>query len=46
MLTRGSVAKSVRLEKEAHPERFCKDSKCLWRVPTREGDQPCPKHKN
>lgn len=39
------VAAQVRLDKEQHPERYCPDPKCLWRVwgPLRP-DTPCPKH--
>ncbi len=35
-MTRGSIAKAVRLQKEAHPERFCTQRDCLHRA-------PCPK---
>jgi hypothetical protein len=35
-----SVAKSVRLDKEAHPERFCPRSRCLWKT----GGGYCPRH--
>lgn len=38
----------LRLEKEAHPERFCPDKRCLWRViQTRRGVtqyNPCRNH--
>lgn len=37
-----SVAKSVRLQKEKHPERYCSAKNCLWR--TEGGTKPCPKH--
>jgi len=37
-----NVAKSVRLEKAAHPERFCR--LCLWREQTRDGYRPCRRH--
>lgn len=38
----GSVAKSVRLAKEARPDRYCRNPKCLWRT---EGcKKPCPRH--
>ncbi len=30
-----------RQEKEAHPERYCVDRRCLWNV-RRSG--PCPRH--
>ncbi len=38
------IAAQVRMEKERHPERFCPDTQCLWRIETREGFKPCPKH--
>ena len=39
------IAAKVRLEKETHPERFCADRACLWRVKRRDApDTPCPKH--
>jgi hypothetical protein len=46
MPTHGSVAKQVRLDKEAHPERFCPARGCLWRVLDRDGQYigPCGKH--
>lgn len=40
MATHGSVAKSVRLAKEAHPERYCADKRCLWRT----DNTYCPRH--
>lgn len=33
-------AMAARLNKEAHPERFCPDERCLWRL----SSGPCPKH--
>lgn len=39
-----AVAAKVRTEKEAHPERFCSNSKCLWRVVTARGLNPCQNH--
>lgn len=36
-----NVAKSVRLKKEARPQDYCADKKCLWSV-ARSG--PCPRH--
>lgn len=42
--THGSVARSVREDKEKHPEKYCRNPRCLWRVETREGRKPCPKH--
>lgn len=38
------VAAKVRQEKDAHPERFCANRRCLWRIQRQDGDQPCPKH--
>jgi hypothetical protein len=40
-----NTAQKFRLEKEAHPERFCKDPRCLWRVETFLGRRLCPKHR-
>jgi hypothetical protein len=37
-----NVAAKCRIEKDAFPERYC--PKCLWRVATRAGRKPCPKH--
>lgn len=37
-------AQATRLEKEKHPERFC--PKCLWRIVTTKGPNPCRKHPN
>jgi hypothetical protein len=39
-----NTAAKVRHEKEQYPERFCPDKRCLWRIWTREGAKPCPKH--
>ena len=39
-MTRSQVAKSVRENKEKHPERYCFAARCLWAL--RSG--PCPKH--
>jgi len=41
MPTHGSVAKSVRLDKEAHPDRYCPERRCLWRTET---GFYCPNH--
>ena len=38
------IAAKVHLEKDKYPERFCPDKQCLWRVWTRSGAKPCPKH--
>ena len=34
------VAARVRQNKEANPERYCSDKRCLWRLSSGE----CPKH--
>ena len=47
-----NAAAAARLAKEKHPERYCPEPKCLWRVQSFrwQGDQclpirkPCPKH--
>jgi hypothetical protein len=39
-VSHGHVAGQVRKNKEAHPERYCSNPKCLWRV----SSGPCPKH--
>ena len=39
-----NVAQSVRLKKEKHPEIFCQNAKCLWRIWTLAGPNPCPNH--
>lgn len=45
MMTHGSVAKKARLDKERHPEDYCVNPTCLWRVVTKTGPpRPCPKH--
>lgn len=39
------IAAHVRQEKDDHPERFCPDKRCLWRISTQRGEfKPCPKH--
>lgn len=40
-MTHGSVAKSVRLRKERHPEQYCAFKDCLWRL---KRGTVCPKH--
>ncbi len=40
MITRGSVARSVRESKERHPDKYCKAPGCLWRT----SNSPCQKH--
>jgi len=44
MPSHSKVAMNVRLNKEKHPEKYCHDSRCLWRTETRQGFKPCPKH--
>jgi hypothetical protein len=39
-----NVAQKIRLEKDAHPERFCPDKRCLWRIVTALGTIACPRH--
>ncbi len=41
-MTHGSVAASVRISKEQHPERYCPYAKCLWRI----SSGPCRNHAN
>lgn len=41
-MNRNQVAKKVRLEKEAHPERYCIVKCCLWRT----RDLFCPRHRS
>jgi hypothetical protein len=39
------TAARVREEKAAHPERYCANPTCLWRVQHMDGRvTPCPKH--
>lgn len=40
---RASTAAKVRKDKEAHPEMFCADPRCLWRTGGPRGT-PCRKH--
>jgi hypothetical protein len=44
MSSYGQVAAKIRAEKEAHPERFCPNRKCLWRIVTAQGPNPCRNH--
>lgn len=37
-------AQNCREEKEEHPERYCAVPGCLWKIKTRQGDNPCRKH--
>lgn len=39
-----STAKSVRLQKEQHPERYCTNPRCLWRTEKNNRFDPCPRH--
>lgn len=43
MPSHASTAAKVRAQKEAHPEDFCADPKCLWRTGGPRGT-PCQKH--
>lgn len=50
-MTHAQVAAKVRTEKQAHPERFCPDRKCLRRILFDSGGgiyrlvtRPCPEH--
>lgn len=50
-MTRGQVAKSVRQDKESHPERYCPERRCLWKTAEVGPDgeyilnaDPCRKH--
>jgi hypothetical protein len=43
-MSHGSVAKLVRLNKEKHPEYYCKHPDCLYRTETALGHRDCPKH--
>jgi hypothetical protein len=49
MTSHASVAKSVRLRKEQHPELYCPADNCLWRT-SPSGDEKvgkyCPRHAN
>lgn len=36
----GQVAAKVRKNKEANPERYCGNPRCLWNL----ASGPCPKH--
>lgn len=44
MIAHNSVAKSVREMKEKYPQDYCADPRCLWRVVTNRGPNPCQKH--
>lgn len=39
------IAAKVAHEKAMFPWRFCREQHCLWRVETRTGAKPCPKHR-
>lgn len=43
-MSRGAVAKSVRERKERSPHLFCAHPKCLWRIATAQGPNPCRNH--
>jgi hypothetical protein len=40
MASHGQVAARVRADKDAHPERYCPERRCLWRL----SSGPCPRH--
>jgi hypothetical protein len=37
-------AEHSRKDKELHPERYCANTKCLWRIVTARGPNPCKNH--
>lgn len=39
-----NVAAKCRIEKEAHPERYCAHPRCLWKIQTALGPNPCRNH--
>lgn len=41
-----NVATAVRRSKERHPEHYCPNPRCLWRVVNGQTGEvkPCPKH--
>lgn len=40
-----NVAAECRKEKEAHPERYCANRRCLWRLVDHKGNSnPCRNH--
>lgn len=40
-----SIAATVAARKRTHPTEYCQgDPRCLWRVQTRQGLSPCPRH--
>ncbi len=43
-MNRGQVAAKVRKSKEEHPERYCRDAKCLFRLKPEHNLGWCPKH--
>jgi hypothetical protein len=47
-----TVNAKIALEKQKHPERFCREPRCLWRTAKlnhetgkREGGGYCPRHR-
>lgn len=40
-MSHGAVAAKVRRDKEARPDHYCSDPRCLWRL----SSGPCPKHR-
>lgn len=39
-----NVAADVRKHKETHPELYCAHPRCLWRIVTNRGPNPCRNH--
>ena len=39
-----NVARKIREAKQNTPQNFCSYNTCLWRIRTRKGINPCPKH--
>ncbi len=39
-----NVAQQCRMDKEARPELYCRNPKCLWKIVTRRGPNPCRNH--
>lgn len=45
MTAAANAYQAAREAKDAHPEYFCWEPRCLWRiVSVRKGFDPCPKH--
>ena len=39
-----SIQAKVGIDKQEHPERYCPERGCLWRIQTRDGYSPCGRH--